>query len=184
MNPAIILVSETRSEELLDEFGRYSRDYELPTAGSAHEAKLAAKRFVAEGGQVAMFVTESRLPDAEVLEAFHWWRATVPTARRVIAAHVSSFREDAERLRGGMAKGKYDAYLLMPRGARDEEFHTAICEMLSDWGQSVNLSEIDGTRIIADGPSADLARIRDFLDRMGLPNRTYPPDSDAGREVI
>ena len=84
-----------------------------------------------------MFVTESRLPDAEVLQAFHWWRATVPTARRVIAAHVSSFREDAERLRGGMAKGKYDAYLLMPRGARDEEFHTAICELLSDWGSTV-----------------------------------------------
>ena len=164
MNPAIILVSETRSEELLDEFGRYARDYELPTAGSAHEAKLAAKRVVAEGGQVAMFVTESRLPDAEVLEAFHWWRATVPTARRVIAAHVSSFREDAERLRGGMAKGKYDAYLLMPRGARDEEFHTAICELLSDWGSTVAEPEVVAVAIVYTGGNpffaAEVVRLR------------------------
>ena len=184
MNPAIILVSETRSEELLDEFGRYSRDYELPTAGSAHEAKLAAKRFVAEGGQVAMFVTESRLPDAEVLEAFHWWRATVPTARRVIAAHVSSFREDAERLRGGMAKGKYDAYLLMPRGARDEEFHTAICELLSDWGSTVAEPEVVAVAIVSPVEAALTLSIRDYLDRMGMPNRVYAPDSDEGRAVL
>ena len=39
MKPAIILVSETRSEELLDEFGRYSRDYELPTATSYAESQ-------------------------------------------------------------------------------------------------------------------------------------------------
>lgn len=184
MNPAIILVSETRSEELLDEFGRYSRDYELPTAGSAHEAKLAAKRVVAEGGQVAMFVTESRLPDAEVLEAFLWWRATVPTARRVIAAHVSSFREDAERLRGGLAKGKYDAYLLMPRGARDEEFHTAICELLSDWGSTVAEPEVVAVAIVSPVEDALTLSIRDYLDRMGMPNRVYAPGSDEGRAVI
>ena len=41
-----------------------------------------------------------------------------------------------------MAKGKYDAYLLMPRGPRDEEFHTAITELLSDWGSTVADPEV------------------------------------------
>ena len=184
MKPAIILVSETRCDELLDEFGRYARDYELPTATSAHEAKQAAKRVVAEGGHVAMFVTESRLPDADVHEAFHWWRATVPTARRVIAAHVSTFREDAERLRGGMAKGKYDAYLLMPRGQRDEEFHTAICELLSDWGSTVAEPEVVAVAIVSPVEDALTLSIRDYLDRMGMPNRVYPPESEKGQFVI
>ena len=88
MKPVIILVSETRCEQLLDEFSRYARDYELVTAASARQAKQAAKGVVADGGQVAMFVTESRLPDAEVLEAFHWWRASVPTARRLSLIHI------------------------------------------------------------------------------------------------
>ena len=127
-----------------------------------------------------MFVTESRLPDAEVLEAFHWWRATVPTARRVIAAHVSSFRDDAERLRGGMAKGKYDAYLLMPRGARDEEFHTAICELLSDWGSTVAEPEVVAVAIVSPVEDALTLSIRDYLDRMGMPNRVYAPESERG----
>ncbi|KRF35720.1 FAD-dependent oxidoreductase [Terrabacter sp. Soil810] len=184
MKPAIILVSETRCDELLDEFGRYARDYELPTATSAHEAKQAAKGVVADGGQVAMFVTESRLPDAEVLEAFHWWRATVPTARRVIAAHVSTFREDAVQLRGGLAKGKYDAYLLAPRGARDEEFHTAICELLSDWGSTVAEPEVVTVAIVSPVEDALTLGIRDYLDRMGMPNRVYAPDSDEGRAIL
>lgn len=76
MRPSVIIVSEERYDLLLDEFGCYARDYELPTSTSANEAKLAARRLVADGGQVAMFVTESRLPDAEVIEAFHWWRSS------------------------------------------------------------------------------------------------------------
>ena len=182
--PAIILVSETRCTELADEFGRYVRDYDVHTATSAHEAKATAKRVVADGGQVAMFVTESRLPDAEVLDAFHWWRGTVPTARRVIAAHVSVFREDADRLRSGMAKGKYDAYLLMPRGARDEEFHTAVCELLSDWGSTVAEPEVVAVAIVSPVEDALTLGIRDYLDRMGMPNRVYSPDSEKGRAVL
>lgn len=184
MKPAIILVSETRCEQLLDEFSRYARDYELLTATSARQAKQEAKGVVAEGGQVAMFVTESRLPDAQVLEAFHWWRASVPTARRVIAAHESAFREDADRLRGGMAKGKYDAYLLAPRGPRDEEFHTAICELLSDWGSTVAEPEVVAVAIVSPVEDALTLGIRDYLDRMGMPNRVYAPDSEKGRHVL
>jgi thioredoxin reductase (NADPH) len=182
--PALILVSETRCEQLADEFGRYRRDYDIHTATSAAEAKHVARRIVADGGQVAMFVAESRLPDANVLEAFHWWRMTVPTARRLIAAHWSVFMEDATPLRPGLAKGKYDAYLLMPRGVRDEEFHTAVCELLSDWGSTVAEPEVVSVRIVSPVQDALTLSIRDYLDRMGMPNRVYTPDSDEGRRVL
>ncbi len=49
---------------------------------------------------------------------------------------MSQFRARADELRPGLATGKYDAYLLMPRGVRDEEFHTAVTELLSDWGSA------------------------------------------------
>jgi len=45
--PALILVSEERSADLADEFGRYQRDYDLHTATTAAEAKTVAKRIVA-----------------------------------------------------------------------------------------------------------------------------------------
>ena len=182
--PALILVSEERSAYLADEFGRYRRDYDVHTATTAAEAKALAKQIVADGGQVAMFVTESRLPDAHVLEAITWWRGVVPTARRVIAAHWSVFREDAAPLRPGLAKGKYDAFLLMPRGVRDEEFHTAICELLSDWGSTVAEPEVVTVKIVSPTRDRLTLSIRDYLDRMGMPNRVYTPDSDVGRAVL
>jgi thioredoxin reductase (NADPH) len=182
--PALILVSAERAAELADEFGRYRRDYDIHTATTAAEAEAVAARVKQDGGQVALFVAESRLPDAHVLEAFARWRTVVPTARRLVAAHWSRFLVDAADLRSGLAKGKYDAYLLMPRGVRDEEFHTAVCELLSDWGSTVPAPEVATVRVVSDGSDALTLAIRDFLDRMGMPNRTYAPDSEVGRALL
>lgn len=182
--PAIVLVSPERTDFLLDEFGRYRRDYRLETATSMSDALTVATRLNAENVAVAMFVTESRLPDASTLAAFHAWRTLVPTARRVVAAHWEHFLEDAAPLRPGLATGKYDAYLLMPRGVRDEEFHTAICELLSDWGSTVPLPEVANLLVVAEKHDPTALAIRDFLDRMGMPNRWHHPDSEVGRDVL
>ncbi|HET7196666.1 MAG TPA: FAD-dependent oxidoreductase [Nocardioides sp.] len=183
-NPAIVLVSEHHVDTLKDEFDRYARDYDLYTATSAREAGECTRLALEAGGQVAMVVSESVLPDAEVLQAFHKLRERVPTARRVIAAHWDRFLTDAPALRPAMAKGKYDAYLLMPRGARDEEFHNAITDLLSDWGATVPDPEVVSVKIISPVRDQLTLAIRDFLDRMGMPSRVWEPDSEAGRYVI
>ena len=182
--PAIVIASEEHADELLDEFGRYQRDYDLRAVRSAREAEEVAREIQASGGQIALFVSESVLPDAEALAAFHLWRQIVPTARRLVVAHWSRFLDDATRLRAGLAKGKYDAYLLMPRGVRDEEFHTAVCELLSDWGSTVAAPVVETVRIVTPQQDALTLAIRDFLDRMGMPNLVHLPDSDTGRSVL
>ena len=141
--PALILVSETRCPELLDEFGRYARDYDLHTATSVAEAEQVAARRRARrgpGGDVRRRVAAARRVRARGLR---------PVARRSCRPRAASSRRTGRRssptrprLRAGLAKGKYDAYLLMPRGVRDEEFHTAICELLSDWGSTVAEPEV------------------------------------------
>ena len=183
-NPAIVLVSEHHMDTLQDEFGRYARDYDLHTATSAREAAVCTRQVLDAGGQVAMFVTESVLPDIDIHHAFHKLRELVPTARRVVAAHWERFLTDAPRLRVGLATGKYDAYLLMPRGVRDEEFHNAITDLLSDWGATVPDPEVVSVKIISPVRDQLTLAIREFLDRMGMPNRVWEPDSEAGRHVI
>jgi len=183
-NPAIVLISEHHVDTLLDEFGRYARDYDLYPATSLKEALGNTREVLDRGGQVAMFVTESVLPDAEVHLAFHKLREKVPTARRVIAAHWERFLTDGPGLRAGMATGKYDAYLLMPRGVRDEEFHNAITDLLSDWGSTVPDPEVVSVKIISPARDQLTLAIRDFLDRMAMPSRVWEPDSEAGRYVL
>jgi thioredoxin reductase (NADPH) len=182
--PAILLVSEENSELLLDEFGRYARDYDVRAARSAAEAATEVKALHRDGRQLALAVSESVLPDDHVLALFQRLRTYVPTCRRLIAAHWSRFRIDAEDLRPGLAKGKYDAYLLMPRGARDEEFHTAVCELLSDWGSTVAAPVVESLRIVSPTRDGVTLAVRDFLDRIGIPALVHDPDSEIGREVL
>lgn len=182
-HPAIILVSENRVDFLRDEFGRYTRDYELCAVTTAAEAEELAQRLVGEQRQVALIVTEARLPDAPVLVALHRLREVVPTARRLVAAHWDDFLEVAEALRPGLVSGKYDAFLLMPRGVRDEEFHTAVCELLSDWGSTVAAPEVTTAEVVAEPGDALAVAVREFFARMGMPSATHAPDSEVGLAV-
>jgi thioredoxin reductase (NADPH) len=156
LSPSIVIVSHDNAALLVDEFGRYARDYDIRPATSMSVATDVTTEIEATGGQVAMLVADSSLfplgthdDRHNVLAAFHTWRQVVPTAKRLVVAPWETFLEDADRLRAGLAKGKYDAFLLMPRGVRDEEFHTAICELLSDWGSTVAQPEIETVRLVA-----------------------------------
>ena len=128
------------------------------------------------GQPVALIVTESQLPDEQMLMAMHDWRALVPTARRLVVIPITRFGEESNSLRPYLQKGKFDTYLVLPQGRRDEEFHYAVTELLSDWGATVATSEIDSVRIITPDSRPLALAIRDFLDRQGMPHRTYAPE--------
>lgn len=183
--PAIVLIGPEHPDELLDAFSRYEREYDVRLARTCKDALVATHEICVAGGTVAMYVSESVVPDAEtVLHAFHKLREKVPTARRVVAAHWDRFLDDAPGLRPGMAMGKYDAFLLMPRGTRDEEFHNAITDLLSDWGSTVPDPEVVSVKIVSPVRDGLTLAIRDFLDRMGMPSGLYTPDSEGGRFVL
>ena len=191
--PSIVVIAPEHGDILLAQFGRYAREYDVVLVDSAAAAEQLAREIVGAGRQVAMFVCESRLPGATLAgttpsgmalyPALARLRGAVPTARLVVAAYWDYFREDSEALRPGLAKGKYDAFMLMPRGVRDEEFHTAICELLSDWGQQVAAPETAGAFLITPVRDSLTMAIRDLMDRVGIPNVVVSPDSPTGTAV-
>ena len=183
-NPAIILVSGDHLDVLEEQFWRYTREYDVRCARSASDAKHQAIDVISSGGEVALFVLESVLPDMEVYPAIGKIRQAVPTARRVVVAHWENFRRDAEALRHGQATGKYDAFLLMPRGVRDEEFHSAIIDLLNDWAATVAVPEVVSVRIVTPQQDALTLQLRDYLERVGAPCGIFHPDSDEGRDVL
>lgn len=182
--PAIVLISQQYAEQLADEFGRYARDYEVIATRSADEAMARTTSVLRRGGLVAMFVCDSRLPDVPLHPAMSMLRAVVPTSRRVVVAPWEYFLDDSPVVRPALAKGKFDAFLLLPRGPRDEEFHGAIVELLNEWGATVPAPLVDTVRIVAERGDGLVLAIRDYLDRVGAPNRVFAPDSPEGREVL
>ena len=182
--PAILLVSDEHADVLAGQMGRYAREYAVHVARTAEEAVRVATDLRASGVQLALVVADSRLPDQSVLEAMHLLRTAVPTSRRIVAAHWEHFNDDAGAMRPYLQKGKFDAYLLMPRGVRDEEFHTAVTELLSDWGSTVAQPLVETVRIVSPVHRGLTLQIRDYLDRIGMPNRVHAPDSEVGREIL
>ena len=121
-NPAIILVSEHHVDTLLEVFyRRYGYDYDLRSARTCADAEKLALEIVHGGGQVALFVSDSRLPDVPdtedhpgMFEAVHRFRLAVPSARRVITPHWDYFLTDADRLGpmvGPLAHALVDRFL-------------------------------------------------------------------------
>ncbi len=182
--PAILVVSSTHADVLAGQLARYAREYALHVTATADEAVARAEALRAAGTQVALVVTDSELPEGSTLEAMQRLRTAVPTSRRIVAAHWSRFTEDAAALRPALQKGKFDAYLLMPRGVRDEEFHAAVTELLSDWGSTVAPPLVETVRIVSPVRDGVTLQVRDYLDRIGMPNRVHHPDSEVGREVL
>jgi thioredoxin reductase (NADPH) len=119
-----------------------------------------------------------------VLCTLHEWRQVCPTFRSVVVASFERYLADSDGLRHGQARGKFDALLLTPRGARDEEFHTAVAELLSDWNSTVVEPEVEAVRLVGDPDDALTIELRDLLVRMGMPHGVHEPSSEVGREVI
>ena len=168
--PLIVLCAPEHPDLLETQFARYAAEYDVRTTSQRCRDPRSCCRPRTREDQVALLVSETEVPDEHVMWAFHSWRAAGAHGeadhRRPRRA-TSATR--ADELRHGLATGKYDAYLLMPRGVRDEEFHTAVTELLSDWGSTAPV--VPTVHIVS--AAARLA------DRGAA--RLRLPDGDAGR---
>ncbi len=187
LTPAIVLsATESARNTVIDEIrSRYGRDYNIKFAATGGECLELTKSLLAKKVPIALFLIElGDLGDWNGDALLQKLRFVVPSARRVALIPSIRFGDSFDELRTGVAEGRYDTYLGIPRGQRDEEFHTAIVEYLSDWGWSVAAPEVAYLQIVADGPSPELSAIRDFLDRMGMPVEIHHPDSVVGRDIL
>ncbi|MFV0459537.1 MAG: FAD-dependent oxidoreductase [Actinomycetales bacterium] len=187
VTPALVIVA---SPDVIAEYqreigSRYSIDYDLVCTTSGQEAEERTRELVAADIPIAMFITDIDLPDCSYDDLLRDLQPLCPTARRLLIVDMSRWKRlPVQEIRDSVSDGMIDAYLGLPRGPRDEEFHTAMAEMLSEWGWTANGPEVDSVQIVVSESSAGLAQIKDLFQRMGIPYRKYPVDSDVGRQVL
>jgi thioredoxin reductase (NADPH) len=183
--PVILLVVGEHAAVVEEEFrARYDRDYRIvPVAGVAAGLDRA-RGLVADGTQIAMVAAEYRLDEDTAIEFLHHVPAIVATARRIALVPFDEFADAIDDLRAAALRRDMDTFFLLPRAARDEEFHTAIAELLSEWGWSVGRPLVTVNDVVAEPGDRGAAAIRDLLDRLGHPYRTLVPADDAAAEII
>jgi thioredoxin reductase (NADPH) len=183
--PVILVVADAGATGVVGEFeSRYARDYAVEHAPSAAAARDRLAALAADEAPVAMVAAEATLPDSDgpgfLIEA----HGVVPSARRVCLLRGDDYRRRLDEIRQHLATGHFDTFLGIPRGRRDEEFHTAVSELLSDWGWSSSSPVVAQVEIVTDRETGQVAAIRDFLDRMGMASVTHSPESDRGTAVL
>lgn len=183
-DPAIIVIAPEHGDELRTQFRRYEGEYTVVVAPDLASAEAHGRALQDAGTPVALFVTESLVPGTDIHALLVELRGVVPTARRVVLSPWERFRAEAPALRPGLAKGVYDAFLLLPRGVRDEEFHSAVGELLNDWNATVGAPVVETVSIIAPSLTGVALDVRGLLERTGLPVGVHTPDSPRGREVL
>ena len=190
-SPVIMVVADHHGEHLADEFGRYRRDYDVRLVSEPSAVGAATQSLVDDVVPLAMVVMDSsQLPSdrdadlrAAVVGLVSQWRSIVPTAKGVVVTPFDRFNVDGDVLRNALSLGEFDAFLMLPRGVRDEEFHTAVTELLSDWGSTVADPEVEAVRVVGAADDPFIADIRDLLVRMGMPFRVHEPSSPVGHEL-
>lgn len=181
--PVIIVVAPQNAATLSAEMQRYSRDYDVRIVESVGAADALVADLVGDGRQIALFIGESDLGGVEPLSAFDAWRRAVPTSRRVATIEAARLLTDREQVIPGLATNVIDAGLVLPQGPRDEEFHSALTDLLSDWGATVPAPVAAMMQIVAPSRAAVTGAICDFLDRSGYPYVIYDPDSQPGKAL-
>ncbi|MCE1177680.1 MAG: FAD-dependent oxidoreductase [Micrococcales bacterium] len=183
--PVILLVVGDHGSQVREEFAaRYDRDYELVVATGLEAAMDSIQECVARARQVALVGAEYTLPDSSGILALKVLHQSVPTARRLVLVPADEYAAALPVLQETLQRGGLDAYLGIPRGARDEEFHTALCETLSDWGATVAAPVSAFIQIVCTADCPRTAKLRDFCDRMGMPLLVLRDDSDEGRALL
>lgn len=185
VDPAILIVATDPAggRALLTEMqSRYARDYELILTGSPAEAEDLLTALAVAGEPVAMVLVRADCEDPVGLCTDV--RSTVPTAKRLVVRPTWSRTGPlVEALAAATLTGVIDTVLLQPSDRRDEEFHTAISEYLSDWYTIAGTPLVQALRIVAepdDPRAADLVR---WFDGSVIDVGLLAPDSDEGRAV-
>jgi len=183
--PVILLVADAHAATVRGEFrARYDRDYRIECASSADGALDLLRGLVAGGVAVAMVAAERLLPDGGAVELLHQVPAVVSTARRVALVPGDEYADALDEMRAALLRRDMDTFVGIPRGERDEEFHVALVELLSEWGWSVARPTVTATDVVAHRGDRTAAAVRDLLERLGVPNRTLDPDSEEARAIL
>ncbi|MFD5600751.1 FAD-dependent oxidoreductase [Leucobacter sp. NPDC058333] len=184
--PIVLLVADSLLPTIEQEFrARYDRDYRIELAGDAETALTMVRGFVERGESIAMIAAHVRVGHTLGWELLRDTQPLSPTSRRVVLVTPGAeWASHLDVLREAILRRYIDTFVGVPLGPRDEEFHTAIIELLSEWGWSVASPTVTAIEIVAEPHDREANAIRDLLERLGFPNRLLAPDSVDGAALL
>jgi thioredoxin reductase (NADPH) len=175
MDPVILIVADPmEGARLLDELGRYRRDYQVEVVPAGVDPTTRLAEIEAADGSLAMVLADLVVGASDGVEVLARVRGVNPTARCVLLVEWGLRPEQMSAVSRALTLGVVDMVLTKPTGPRDEDFHAAITEDLGEWAWTTK-PVVETVRIVGteDGRGQE---IHEVLDRLGVPSGLHDPD--------
>lgn len=137
---------------------RYRRDYRIMSTDSPQEALEALPDLKKKEEEVAIFLTDQRMPKMLGVEFLEQARAYYPEAKKALLTAYS----DIDAAIKAINDVQLDYYLSKPWDPPEEKLYPILDDLLDDW-QSRYVPGFQGIRVVGYQYSPKSHRIKDFL---------------------
>lgn len=137
---------------------RYRKDYKILSTASAREALESLVELKNKGEEIALFISDQRMPEMLGVDFLQKAREMYPEARRVLLTAYS----DTEAAIKAINEVKLDYYFMKPWNPPEERLYPVIDDLLEEW-QYTYSPNYQGIRIIGYQWSPKSHELKDFL---------------------
>lgn len=175
--PVILAVDDDASvlEAIIQDLRRkYGPNYRILRAGSGQAALDTCSQLQQRGDQVALFVSDQRMPGMTGVDFLEKARNIFPEARRVLLTAYA----DTEAAIKAINTARIQYYLTKPWDPPEERLYPVLDDLLEAWAEGYR-PLYEGVRVIGPRWSAVDHQVRDFLSRNQVPYIWLDPEREA-----
>ncbi len=143
---------------------QYGRDYKIIKTYSGGEALDIVHQLKKRGEQIALFLTDQRMPEMEGTEFLEGAIKIYPNARKVLLTAYA----DTNAAITAINKLNIDHYLMKPWDPPEEMLYPVLTDLLTEW-QSNNRPAFEGIRVVGIPWDPISYQVKDFLARNNIP---------------
>ncbi|NVK28030.1 MAG: FAD-dependent oxidoreductase [Flavobacteriia bacterium] len=158
---------------------KYNAEYRVLSSVSVLEAESALSELKNQGAEIALFLSDQRMPDMLGVEFLAKAREIFPKAKRVLLTAYS----DTDAAIRAINEAELDYYLLKPWDPPEEKLYPVLDDLLDEWNAGRNQIR-SGLRVIGTQYDPRSHKIKDFLSSNLFPYHWIDKDSTAAAELL
>ncbi|MCH2215352.1 MAG: FAD-dependent oxidoreductase [Flavobacteriales bacterium] len=152
---------------------KYRKEYRVISTISANEALETLVEFKKKGDEVALFLSDQRMPEMQGVDYLEKAAEIYPGARRILLTAYS----DTDAAIKAINEVQLDYYLMKPWDPPEEKFYPIITDQLEEW-KATNGAAVEGIRLLGYQYSPKSHHVKDFLSGNLFPYKWLDVESD------
>jgi len=157
----------------------FRKEYRILSTTSIKEALETLKEIKTKGENVALFLSDQRMPEMLGVDFLEKAKVLFPDAKRVLLTAYS----DIDAAVKAINDVQLDFYLMKPWSPPEEKLYPVLHDLLDVW-QGEHIPDFHGIRVIGHQWSAHSHQIKDFLSANMIPYQWLDYESNKSASTL